>query len=283
MFSKKEKSLQERFRDLSKGDIFDIKRTVHTLLKEAIESYGVKIPEQKSYTIDLGTARDYEEITDFRETNNLVVVSIDGAAQIKLNSPAEPAHDLTQVQAFPMNIKRIFIYNTAQAGKTLVLKAGGFIKSIRDMEADIASMQGDISSLDSKVALAANQGKVYVLTASDTERLADDAEESTWGSTEVKKKQFTIMTSGIVRFTFDLKVGDAAYTAYGIIKINGIQVWSTTTQSTTYVPKSRDVAIGEGDLLQLWIKCSGEESVSCRNAKVKCDQALGAPAIGQVS
>lgn len=143
-----------------------------TLIRKALEA-PAEIFEQKSYTIDLSTARDYTQIKHFKKTRSLTVSEITGTASIKLNSLSEPAHDLTKLQAFAGEIKHIFLCNTAQAGKTLVLKAGGivFTKSVRDLEIDIENMQGDmadvktgIQSIDGKVALESTLGTLATQT-----------------------------------------------------------------------------------------------------------------------
>lgn len=128
----------------------------------------------------------------------------------------------------------------------------------------------------------ANQGKIYVLTPSDEIQLEDLGEESSWGSDYVKKKQFTILTSGVVRVTGEIKAM-SPYTSYTQIRINDIPVDTWSTQDTDWTPKTSDIAIGSGDLLQLWIKSSGDAASYLRYARIRCNSALGAPIIGMVS
>ena len=97
------------------------------LVKAAIGKEVLK--DQNSYTFDLGTARDYAEVEHFMVADVLVVSSITGSASIKFNSLTETAYDLTffrkfvKSPAFP--IDRIYLYNVAQAGKTLMFVTGG--------------------------------------------------------------------------------------------------------------------------------------------------------------
>jgi hypothetical protein len=229
--------------------------------------------EGQTYTFDLGIARDYESVEAFRETTRLTVTQITGTAYMKLNSPSSTPHDLQKVQSFvePDGIKRIYIYNTAQSGKILVLKSGLLEKSVVEMEADIASI------LDS-------QGKIYKLTASDTLQMSSDSEEMNNGSTPKKLKQFTILCSGTLRVYYEIKA-ESPYSTFIEVMLNGIGIEQTAnTTSTTYTPKTHDIMISEGDLVQIWVWSSGPAANSfIQNARIKCDQALAIPPIGAVS
>ena len=330
-----------------------------SLVQRALKAVE-EVLEEANYEIDLGVARDYEKISEFRECTSLTVTEITGSAKIKLNSIGQPEHDLTKIQAFGGRISRIFIYNTAQSGKKLVLTAGGmqFVKSIEDMESDIEQVQSDISTLkgeiqnlrtevakestlgtlakeatvakestlgtlakeatsakESTLATLAKeatvakestlgtlakestlgtlaketslgevkdrQGKTYVLVASDTTQLSDDEQKSVWGTTYEKVKQFTILCSGVVRMYCELKA-ISPYSTWCEVRINGTKVDGFSETETEYQPHYADVGIGVGDLLQLWIRCSGDNASWLQNARVKCDQILGVPNIGLV-
>lgn len=127
-------------------------------------------------------------------------------------------------------------------------------------------------------------GKEYVLTASDVEQLADDSEEGTQSTDYTKFKQFTMLSSGTIRVTGEIKATSPA-SCNAEIRINDIEIgvyWSTT--ETSYQPQSSDIGVGEGDLVQYWLRTSqGGSTAWLRFARVKCDQDLGVPAVGVVS
>ena len=176
------------------------------------------------------------------------------------------------------------------ARKEAIIKKG-FIKSLLEGTLELKDLAGINIDLDMarqayiqgvQESNLAVQGKIYVLTASDTIQLEDLASESNWGTTYVKKKQFTILTSGVIRVTGEIKA-QATFTCYCQIRINDIAVdeWSTT--ETDWTPKTSDIAIGSGDLLQLWIRSSGDSASNLQNARIRCTSELGAPIVGVVS
>lgn len=134
-------------------------------------------------------------------------------------------------------------------------------------------------------ATAANQGKGYYLSASDNIEISDNTQHAGAGTTWVKRYQFTILTIGVVRVTFDLKEFVAGRSAWAQIRVNGIDVGPQHSENgQVYVNQTQDVPIGSGDLLQIWTRDSAADGQPwSRNAKVRCDQALGAPAVGEVS
>lgn len=144
----------------------------------------------------------------------------------------------------------------------------------------IAALGATEDKQDDIVALA---GKMYRLNASDTIQLEDLTESVIADTDFVKLKQFTLLTPGIVRITADIKV----VTSGGVqisIRVNDIQITTWATASTGYVSQTADIALGMGDLLQLWCRLySGAPLGYIINARVKCDSSLGTPAIGVVS
>jgi len=236
-----------------------------SLIRKALEA-PKDLFQQKSYTLDLGTARDWQQVEQFREAENLLVAEITGTAQIKLDTLSNPAHDLTKVQAFRGLVKRVFIYNTAQSGKTLVLKAGVtiFEKSMRDIEADISSMQTDIANVksdiaDVKTAIQSVDSKqddvlgslVNIVTVSDNLLLSSDAQVDTTEDTPQKVKEFLIKIGGKYRIKFDFYNGTPGYGA-GRIYINGVGV-GTQRAAGTWTTFSEDLDVDVNDLLQLYI------------------------------
>jgi len=167
----------------------------------------------------------------------------------------------------------------------------GFIKSLLEGTLELKDLAGINIDLDIarqayiqgvQESNLAVQGKIYVLTASDTIQLEDLGAEANWGTDYVKKKQFTIMTSGAVRVTGEIFASEP-FTAYCEIRINDIAVDSWSTGSEEWTPKTSDIAIGVGDLLQMWIACSGDSDSNLRNARIRCTSDLGAPIVGVVS
>lgn len=127
-------------------------------------------------------------------------------------------------------------------------------------------------------------GKEYVLSASDAIQLEDNAEEATQSTTYTKYKQFTLLSTGTIRVTGRIKATSPA-ACYVEIRVNDISIgaqWTTTSES--YVDKSSDIGVGEGDLVQLWMKTTQGGSTAWLNqAKIRCDQDLGIPSVGVVS
>lgn len=177
------------------------------------------------------------------------------------------------------------------ARKEAIIKRG-FIKSLLEGTLELKDLAGINIDLDIarqaylqgvQEAFLANQGKIYILSPSDKIQIEDLGAESNWGTTYVKKKQFTILTSGIVRVTAQIKAQEG-FTCYAQLRINDIEVeeW-TTTEHADYVPKTADIAIGSGDLQQLWIKSSGDSASNLKDARIRCDLKLTAPGVGLVS
>ena len=59
--------------------------------------------------------------------DNIAVMSLDGTASMKLNNIGNPAIDFTLLPMMTADIQKIYITNTAQAGKTLTFAVGGAV------------------------------------------------------------------------------------------------------------------------------------------------------------
>jgi len=81
-------------------------------------------PFEPPKTFDLSVARPKGEEWDLGFSDNISVITITGTATIKINTLASGEVDLTRVRKITGKFNRIWVFNTAQAGKTLIMLAG---------------------------------------------------------------------------------------------------------------------------------------------------------------
>ena len=100
----------------------------HGLIKQAATTPSMKTDQQR-FEIDLTTAHSWEEIPNLHAADFMIVESIDGTAKVHFNEPNGPEYDLTIYRSFVKSaaqpIERVYLYNVAQAGKTLKITLGG--------------------------------------------------------------------------------------------------------------------------------------------------------------
>lgn len=105
--------------------------------------------DQQRFEIDLTTARDYEEISGVRDADFMLVESLNGTAKVRINEVKGPEYDLTVYHSFVKSssvpIQRIFLYNAAQAGKTLKLSLGGDASFQATTNPTVAAIEGAIN------------------------------------------------------------------------------------------------------------------------------------------
>jgi hypothetical protein len=98
------------------------------LVKVAATQPRQKLDQQR-FEISLTTARDYEEIDGVREADFMLIEYLDGSATVRINDVNGPKYDLTVYHSFVKSsmvpISKVFLYNTAQTGKTLKISLGG--------------------------------------------------------------------------------------------------------------------------------------------------------------
>lgn len=91
--------------------------------KAAQEREALGWKHENEYKLD--NARIDEKISGFPEDGDcIVVLSLDGSAEIKLDSPTADAFDLEVVRRIRQPFEDLYLSNTAQAGKTLNLLIG---------------------------------------------------------------------------------------------------------------------------------------------------------------
>jgi hypothetical protein len=73
----------------------------------------------------------------------------------------------------------------------------------------------------------------------------------------VKKKEIKVGRNGTATVSFSIGGGTTAYPIYGRIYVNGLAVGTERTHSTTeYSSYSENIAIAQGDLVQLYLKAN---------------------------
>jgi len=111
--------------------------------------------DQQSHTISLATARDKELLKGFRQCDYIEIDSISAGAsvQLRFNSLNNPEYEANKYRNFEttpeMPFKKLYITNTAQAGKTLVLKCGGDTTMKAHREAAITEIVNPLAVKDS--------------------------------------------------------------------------------------------------------------------------------------
>jgi len=111
--------------------------------------------DQRSHTISLATARDKELLQGFRQCDYIEIDSISSGAacQLRFNSLNNPEYESNKYRRFKttpeMPFKKLYLTNTAQAGKTLVLKCGGDATMIAERESAISEIVNPIALKDS--------------------------------------------------------------------------------------------------------------------------------------
>lgn len=84
--------------------------------------------DQQRLVIDLTTARDWEELTEVKPADFLLVESMTGTAKLRFERGGDE-YDLSIYHSFAKStqqpIERLFLYNTAQPGMSLTLALGG--------------------------------------------------------------------------------------------------------------------------------------------------------------
>jgi len=136
--------------------------------------------DQKSHTISLATARDKDLLKGFRKCDYIEIDSISAGAtcQLRFNSLNNPEYEANKYRRFKTTpeqpFKKLYVTNTAQAGKTLVLKCGGDATMIAERESDISSIVNPVpiaahSSLGQGEKLVAVAGtRVTLVAASES-------------------------------------------------------------------------------------------------------------------
>ncbi len=242
--------------------------------------------------LDLSVARDKVLFDVAGDVINME--SIDGECDIYFNDAETDFAELDKTRKIYMDFYKFRITNAAQAGKTAVILVGrqgtfdGHSDVARETTLELmatADKQDTMQTAIDLISTKDNQGKGFFLSASDNEQIADNTERATAGTGEVKQYQFTMLSTGIVRITFRLKEFVVGRSAWALVKVNGVQIGATHTENgQVYQDKTQDLAVGEGDLLQLWTRDSAADGQAwTRDVKVKCDQALDTPAVGEVS
>lgn len=114
-----------------------------------------ELVDQRTLTLSLATARDKEFIEKFRECDYIEIDSITsgGSAQLRFNSPSNPTYEANKYRRFKASkeipFKKLYITNTAQAGKTLILKCGGDKSVVVERESSIAEIVNPVALKDS--------------------------------------------------------------------------------------------------------------------------------------
>jgi hypothetical protein len=82
----------------------------------------------------------------------MLVESLDGTAKVKINERGGPEYDLAVYHSFVKSsmvpIQRVFLYNAAQAGKTLKLALGGDASFQATTNPTVAAIVGAVSIAD---------------------------------------------------------------------------------------------------------------------------------------
>lgn len=129
------------------------------MMRESLVEKAMRpIPEltdQRDITIDLSTARDKANIKGFRECDYIEIDSITSgaSAQLRFNSPSNPSYEANKYRRFiaskEIPFKKLYVTNTAQAGKTLVLKCGGDKSMVAQRETAITEIVNPVALKDS--------------------------------------------------------------------------------------------------------------------------------------
>jgi len=122
------------------------------LIKVSAGRPSTKVDQQR-FEVSLAVARDWEEITGVRAADFMIVESLTGTAKIRFNEINGPEYDLTLYHSFSKSaqqpIERIYLYNAAQATKTLKFSLGGDSAFQATTNPTVASITGAINIADS--------------------------------------------------------------------------------------------------------------------------------------
>lgn len=108
--------------------------------------------------------------------------------------------------------------------------------------------------------------------ASDTLQFSADTERTTTSSDPVIKKAIPVYVDGTVRVKHDAKSSNAMSGASRVYK-NGSEVGALNVLTTSYVTYTADIAVSQGDVLELYINGYAPSSFTayCRNFRVYFD------------
>ena len=113
------------------------------------------------------------------------------------------------------------------------------------------------------------------ITPSDNIRCSADTEQHNFFLTDYRKvKEITVNITGTIRVYFELMIETTSnYYAYGRIYKNGVAIGTErSTNSTTYVAYSEDIAVSAGDKIQLYVKATQKTYLAMvRNFRLKYD------------
>ncbi len=98
--------------------------------------------------------------------------------------------------------------------------------------------------------------------ASANVRNSHDAEVGPINNSNYVLAKTITLTNGLIgqqRFLVDIKITNASYIGYAILRKNGVDIGTEqSTSSGTYVTKSQDITQtwNPGDICELWLKCA---------------------------
>lgn len=137
--------------------------------------------------------------------------------------------------------------------------------------AQMTNLQNDITALangDSGAPGIKNEAINFTATAGSQIAAISDLTVSTFSTSYVQKKEIVVPYGGVFTINYDLITSNAGSAANADIRRNGTSQNIQTTVSTSFVPKTYNITVSKGDLIQLFIKSTTGASMSAKSFRV---------------
>ena len=109
----------------------------------------------------------------------------------------------------------------------------------------------------------------YLLKASDTVVASADTERSSDVTYNLLVKSFHVDKPGRVRLYYDYKIGGPGDNALTEIYVQNVLAGGGLTASTTYVTTYLDLSVGEGSIIDIYLKVqNGVRTAYIQNARI---------------
>ncbi len=109
-----------------------------------------------------------------------------------------------------------------------------------------------------------------IILPSDEVKAEANTERTTTSTNYVKLKEFKVFATGTIRLKWEFRTSSGSYSAQTRVYKNGVGTAAEfETYSTTYVAKTCEIDVNEGDIVQLYGRINGS-GYTCyiRNAKL---------------